>query len=247
MIAHICMQHTRIMWIIIVNWKNFTTFLTLTYSLRFDESDVYIHEKKLNYNCNSRYMPMSLKATLLAYLNACLIDYSICEALFNHSFFIVPCIELAKSPRQRVLLSKIIFHDLLKFIFCLAPFSDFFSLLFFGNNFLLSSSRERKRGLPNKRKKNNRAAHTHHMPMRLEREGWASKHAAQLASRRKEIKIWNMKSSDISSNYFIIYPIFRSKKKLVGRTIITMKNKHLCHFESFTSLNLQQQGTSCNK
>ena len=69
-----------------------------------------------------------------------------------------------------------------------------FSLLFFGNNFLLSSSRERKRGLPNKRKKNNRAAHTHHMPMRLEREGWASKHAAQLASRRKEIKIWNNSS-----------------------------------------------------
>ena len=85
--------------------------------------------------------------------------------------------------------------------------SFFFSLLFFGNNFLLSSSRERKRGLPNKRKKNNRAAHTHHMPMRLEREGWASKHAAQLASRRKEIKIWNNSSIHVLFFFHFLSPI----------------------------------------
>ena len=111
--------------------------------------------------------------------------------------------------------------------------SFFFSLLFFGNNFLLSSSRERKRGLPNKRKKNNRAAHTHHMPMRLEREGWASKHAAQLASRRKEIKIWN--NSSIHVLFFFIsfllsYPSVAMVKP-TGENMAAGWIEWLCHLD----------------
>lgn len=81
----------------------------------------------LHYNCNSRYMPMSLKATLLAYLNACLIDYSTCEALFNQ-FFCCFVHGIGKITNYNNFVVSNHFFMIFWIIFCLAPFSDVFLL-----------------------------------------------------------------------------------------------------------------------
>ncbi len=124
----------------------------------------------------------------------------------------------------------------------LAQICKFF-ILSFSNNFLLSSSRERKRGLPKKRKKNNRAdiathTHTHADEIGTRRVGRLMRTntelvPSQLAERRKEIKIWNNSASPF--HFLSLLSVRPSVHPSIARVKLTGENmaagciEWLCH------------------